>query len=111
METVSGAYCARSGKFDLDPTGFTEDNVLVSTKHIYICGNITNTRNRREMIDAISHELAHFVSAPGFSVVDTLDGHSSRDEHRFRDGVYNRISNAENYAWFTWRSFECKFTF
>jgi hypothetical protein len=48
---------------------------------------------------------------PGFSVVDTFHGHSSRSEQPFRESVYNRILNAENYGWFTWRSLEGKFTF
>jgi hypothetical protein len=112
MDTISVAYVSRSGKFDPDLTGLTPDNVLISTKHIYITPLIRLAQaSRRDMIAAISHELAHFVSPFGFSVVDTFRGHSPVAEQRFRDGVYNRISNAENYGWFTWRSFEGKFTF
>jgi hypothetical protein len=111
METAAVAYVVRSGKFDPDPTGSTEDNVEISTKRIYITGLIKRAQDRRDFIDVISHELAHFVSPPGFSVVDTFRGHTPRNEQLFRDGVYNRASNAGNYGWFTWRSFEGKFTF
>jgi hypothetical protein len=111
METISVAFVARSGRSDPDPSGLTEDNVEISTKRIYITGLMDRARGRRDFIAAVSHELAHFVSPFGFSVIDTFHGHSSRDEQPFRDGVYDRIANAENYGWFAWRSFEGKFAF
>jgi hypothetical protein len=88
-----------------------EDGTVISTKRIYICGSIINARSRRDIIAGISHELAHLVSSPASHVGDTLRGHSSRDEALFQIGVYDHIFNAENYAWFTWRSFEGKFPF
>ena len=113
MEIRFIAYVARSGKFAPDPTGIvTEDGTVISTNRIYITGLMKGRQGRRDIVGAISHELAHFVSPFGFSVVDTFAAHASipREEQRFRDDGYNRIQNAENYGWFTWRSFEGKFT-
>ena len=106
------AYVARSGKFDAAPTGELDDGILISTKRIYITKVMKNPRaNRRDVIDIVVHELAHFCSAPGFTVLDPHPGHSPFVQDRFRSDVYNRIFNAENYGWFTWRSFEGPFAF
>jgi hypothetical protein len=112
MEPAAAAYVTRSGKFVDEPTAVTEDNVVISTKRIYITGFIKRIQaSRRDIIDLIAHELAHFCSPPGFSVVDRFRGHTPIEQERFRTGVYDRIANAENYGWFTWRSFEGKFAF
>lgn len=106
------AYVIPFGKFAPEATVKLEDGTLVSTKHVHICGGFRTTRGQPRRIKAlVTHELAHFVSPPGFHVGDILRGHSDVQEHRFRTAIYDRVSNAENYAWFTWRSFEGSFPF
>lgn len=112
MEVSSVGYVIPLGRFLPQETETLDDGTVVSTRRIYITGLARAVYGyRRRFLALISHELAHFASPPGFHVADTLHGHTDVDEEPFRSGVYDRLSNAENYAWFVWRSFEGQFTF
>lgn len=111
-EEANPAYVVPFGKFSPDATTTADDGTVISTKHVHICDAFKTTLGiRRRIIALVAHELSHFVSPPGFHVGDLRRGHSDVDQESFRTGSYDRISNAENYAWFAWRSFEGPFAF
>lgn len=109
---ASAAYVTEYAKNDPNPTATAQDGTVVLTKRVHICGGYRSTLGiPRRIIGLVTHELAHYVSSYGFHVGHTLRGHSDVDEDNFRNAIYDRVSNAENYAWFNWRSYEGKYPY